>query len=253
MLTPTGAPLVHAARRARRRAERRVPRRRHRGRARASASAPASASVVDVSLLGAAVWTLGDRPRRRLRASGVEAKPHSPGKALSGTVLIGTVSAPADERWLSLNMLDQERHWAPTCRALGLDELIDDPRVRDHRGAQPNVCASCTTSSSPRSASLPLAELKARLAAEDTIFSTMSSPNEVIDDPQVRGQRLHAARTRAIPTARLSSAPMQFDGAGLEIRRRAPDDRRAHRRGVRARSASTPARSHGCASWERWS
>ena len=37
-----GAPLVHAARRARRRAERRVPRGRRRGRARSSASAPAS-------------------------------------------------------------------------------------------------------------------------------------------------------------------------------------------------------------------
>ena len=30
-------------------------------------------------------------------------------------------------------MLDPERHWAPTCRALGLDELIDEPEYATAR------------------------------------------------------------------------------------------------------------------------
>ncbi len=69
---------------------------------------------------------------------------------------------------------------------------------------------------------LPLDELKARLAAEDTIWSTMSSPNEVIADPQVEANG-YMPRVPGHPTARLSSAPMQFDGTGLEIHRRAPE------------------------------
>ena len=37
----------------------------------------------------------------------------------------------ADARYLLLNMLDDTRHWAPTCAALGLDELVDDARFVD--------------------------------------------------------------------------------------------------------------------------
>ena len=31
----------------------------------------------------------------------------------------------ADGRWVSLMMIDEERNWAPACRALGLEDLID--------------------------------------------------------------------------------------------------------------------------------
>jgi formyl-CoA transferase len=66
-----------------------------------------------------------------------------------------------------------------------------------------------------------LGDLKARLSAQDTIFSAMASPIEVLDDPQVRANGYmpsHPDHDRA----RLTSAPVQFDGQGLEIRRRAP-------------------------------
>ena len=177
------------------------------------------ASVVDVSLLGAAVWTLGV-DLVATAASGVEAKPHSPGQALSGTVLIGTFHT-ADARWLSLNMLDQDRHWAPTCRALGLERLIDDPRYATTEARGPHIGELHELFVATIGA-LPLDELKTRLAAEDTIWSTMSSPNEVIADPQVAANG-YMPRVPGHPTARLSSAPMQFDGTGLEIHRRAPE------------------------------
>jgi crotonobetainyl-CoA:carnitine CoA-transferase CaiB-like acyl-CoA transferase len=176
------------------------------------------ASVVDVSLLGAAVWTLGI-DLVATAASGEEAQPHTTGQALSGTVLIGTYRT-ADDRWLSLNMLDQERHWEPTCRALGLDELLDDPDYATVEIRQSNTPALHELFVA-RIASLSLDDLKRRLAAADTIWSTMASPNEVIADPQVAANS-YLPRVPGHPTARLSSAPMQFDGSGLEIRRRAP-------------------------------
>ena len=117
-------------------------------------------------------------------------------------------------------MLDQERHWEPTCRALGLDQLIGpDYETVEQRAA---VVQTLHAQFTERIASLPLADLKARFAAEDTIWSTMASPNEVIADPQVEAN----GYMPAVPghaTGRLTSAPMQFDGKGLEIRRRAPE------------------------------
>jgi formyl-CoA transferase len=117
-------------------------------------------------------------------------------------------------------MLDQERHWAPTCRALGLDALLDDPALAtvDGRTAAVERLHEAFTAAI---AARPLAELKQRLAAEDTIWSTMASPNEVIADPQVDANG-YLPRVPGHPTARLASAPMQFDGDGLEVRRRAP-------------------------------
>lgn len=127
----------------------------------------------------------------------------------------------ADDRWLSLNMLDQERFWAPGCRALGLEELIDDPRYATTEARTERV-DELYDRFVERIGSLTLAELKERLSAEDTIWSVMASPAEVIADPQVEANGYMPA-VPGHPTARLTSAPVQFDGRGLEIRRRAPE------------------------------
>jgi len=163
------------------------------------------------------VWTLSNDlvPTTIL---GHEPPRHVAGKSLS-SVLVGSFRT-ADERWLSLNMLDPDRHWEPTCRALGLEELLDNPEY---------ATAAQRMQKAPelhpvfveRIASLTLADLKERLSAHDTIFSSIASPTEVIDDPQVlaNGYMPHHPNH---PKARLSSSPMQFDGHGLEIRRGAP-------------------------------
>ena len=202
------------------------------------------ASVVDVSLLGAAVWTLsvdlvataatGRRGRSRT----------CPAARSAGRCSIGSYRT-ADGRWLSLNMLDQERYWEPACRALGLERLIDDPDYATTEARQRARRTSCTTSSSRRSARSPLDDLKARLAAEDTIWSTMASPSEVDRRPAGRGQRLHAHGAR--PPDRATHVRT---GA---VRRRGPRDppararhRRAHRRGLARDRLRRDARSHNC-------
>jgi crotonobetainyl-CoA:carnitine CoA-transferase CaiB-like acyl-CoA transferase len=174
-------------------------------------------TVVDVSLLGAAVWTLSNDlvPTTILQE---EPKRHVAGKSLS-SVLVGSYRT-ADERWISLNMLDPERHWEPTCRALGLEELIDRPEYATAAQRQeraPELHPVFTE----RIASLPLADLKARLSAEDTIYSAIASPTEVIEDPQVIANG-YLAPHPAHERARLASSPMQFDGDGLAVKRAAP-------------------------------
>jgi crotonobetainyl-CoA:carnitine CoA-transferase CaiB-like acyl-CoA transferase len=174
-------------------------------------------TVVDVSLLGAAVWTLSNDlvPTTIL---GVEPPRHVAGKSLS-SVLVGSFRT-ADERWISLNMLDPDRHWEPACRALGLDELLDNPdfaTAAQRQERAPDLHPIFVE----RIASLTLADLVERLSAHDTIFSSIASPVEVINDPQVLANGYMAPHPDH-PRARLSSSPMQFDGKGLEIRRAAP-------------------------------
>jgi len=175
------------------------------------------ATVVDVSLLGAAVWTLSNDlvPTTIL---GTEPPRHVAGKSL-GSVLVGSYRT-ADDRWISLNMLDPERHWEPTCRALGFEDLIDRPEyataaLRAERAGELHPLFT------ERIHSLTLAELRERLSAHDTIYSAIASPEEVVNDPQVLANG-YMPKHPDHPRARLSSSPMQFDGHGLEIRRAAP-------------------------------
>ena len=119
-----------------------------------------------------------------------------------------------------LNMLDDVRHWPPLCRALGLEALIEDPRFADSESRRTNAEELHTLFTDAISARTR-AETVAALAAEDTLFSTMASPLEVIDDPQVVANGYlvqHPTEARA----RLAAAPMQFDDEITEVKRAAP-------------------------------
>jgi crotonobetainyl-CoA:carnitine CoA-transferase CaiB-like acyl-CoA transferase len=117
-------------------------------------------------------------------------------------------------------MLDPERHWEPTCRALGLDELIgrDEYATAAQRAERAPQLHPIFVE---RIGSLTLAELKERLSAHDTIYSAIASPVEVIADPQVIANG-YLAPHPAHERARLASSPVQFDRHGLEVRTGAP-------------------------------
>jgi crotonobetainyl-CoA:carnitine CoA-transferase CaiB-like acyl-CoA transferase len=174
--------------------------------------------VVDVALLNTAVWQLGVdlTATAILREDPVRFDTRGP----LPNPLIGPYRT-GDSRWLLLNMLDDTRHWAPTCRALGLDDLVSDPRFGDtaaraeHRVELRDLLAA-------RIASLALPELRDRLSEEDTISSALASPLEVVDDPQVLANGYLAAHPTR-PSVRLACAPMQFDNEMTAVRRPAPD------------------------------
>jgi crotonobetainyl-CoA:carnitine CoA-transferase CaiB-like acyl-CoA transferase len=119
-----------------------------------------------------------------------------------------------------LNMLDEPRHWPPAARALGLEALLDDPRFAEpaDRAANHEALHEIFVE---RIGSLLLADVVASLSAEDTLFSTLASPLEVIDDPQVIANGYFAQHPDD-PRARLATAPMQFDDQTVEVRRGAP-------------------------------
>jgi crotonobetainyl-CoA:carnitine CoA-transferase CaiB-like acyl-CoA transferase len=174
--------------------------------------------VVDVALLATAVWQLStdltataflrEEPRK---LSSTRSQLPSP--------MVGPYRT-ADDRWLMLNMLDEPRHWAPTCRALGLTHLLDDERLGDTEGRTAHAGELHATFEQAIAATM-LADLVKQLHDEDTIFSTLASPLEVIDDPQVLANG-YLAQHPTEPRARLATAPMQYDNELPEVRRPAP-------------------------------
>ena len=116
-------------------------------------------------------------------------------------------------------MLDEGRYWAPTCRALGLAELIEtyaDDASR--RAAWPEICNQLADAIG----ALGRDDLAERLEREDCIFSFVASPPEVVADPAVvENGYLMAHPTH--PPLRLAAAPAQFDDELPEIRRPGPD------------------------------
>jgi crotonobetainyl-CoA:carnitine CoA-transferase CaiB-like acyl-CoA transferase len=174
-------------------------------------------SVVDVALLGTAVWTLApDLVATTILRTDPE--PLGGGMVLSSP-LIGPYRT-GDGRWLLLNMMDDVRHWEPTCRALGLERLLDDARFADTAGRADHR-VELHDAFAATIGTAHYADLRAALAAEDTIFSVMAAPTEVIEDPQVVANGYLASHPDH-ERARLASAPCQFDDEPLVIRNGAP-------------------------------
>ncbi len=174
-------------------------------------------SVVDVALLATAVWQLSTDLTSTAYLREEPAKLQA-GKALSNP-MVGPFRS-ADDRWLMLNMLDDVRHWPPLCRALGFTDLVEDPRFVDSDARRANA-GELHARITERIRSLPLTEVVAVLAAEDTLFATMATPLEVIDDPQIVANG-YLAQHPTNPRARLATAPMQFDDEMTEVTRAAP-------------------------------
>jgi len=171
--------------------------------------------VVDTSLLNAAMWSLGPD----MAYSSIMGQ-QMPRMNLAGGVtspLVG-VHRTKDSRWIMLSMLDEPRYWAPTCRALGLPELVDQyVDDAERRAHWPEL----TPRFAAQIASQTREELEPRMREEGCIFSFFASPPEVLADPAVV-ENGYAMADPAHPRLRLSAAPVQFDDELPAARRAAP-------------------------------
>jgi crotonobetainyl-CoA:carnitine CoA-transferase CaiB-like acyl-CoA transferase len=171
--------------------------------------------VVDTSLLNAAMWSLG--PDMAYSSITGEQMPRM--KLASGVTspLVG-VHRTKDSRWIMLSMLDEAKYWAPTCRALGLPELVEQfADDRERRFHWPEL----TPRFAEQIAAQTRAELEPRLRDEGCIFSFFASPPVVLVDEAVVDNGYAMADT-AHPRLRLAAAPAQFDDELPTARRAAP-------------------------------
>jgi crotonobetainyl-CoA:carnitine CoA-transferase CaiB-like acyl-CoA transferase len=171
--------------------------------------------VVDTSLLGSAMWTLAP-DLAYTSIAGCE-PPRARAEPADRSPLVGQHQT-ADGRWLSLSMLDEDRYWAPTCRALGLAGLIDEfpdaaARSANRRHIYHQIDAAIAGSTHD--------DIDAALRAEQCIFSFYASPVEVLADTAATANG-YAVPHPEHPKLRLSAAPAQFDDELPNIRRPAP-------------------------------
>src|SRR5579871_609322 len=167
--------------------------------------------LVDTSLLNGAVWTLGpDLAYTSL--TGEEAPRRSASPARSPLV---ATHRTADARWMQLNMLDDDRYFAPTCRALGVPELIE--RYPDDASRRP-AWAEIGADFGKIIGAMTWPQVSARLRQEGCIFSLFASPAEVVEDSAVVANGYLMPHPSHGPL-RLSAAPAQFDNELPSIRR----------------------------------
>jgi crotonobetainyl-CoA:carnitine CoA-transferase CaiB-like acyl-CoA transferase len=97
-------------------------------------------SVVDVSLLGTALWTIGSDVLAALQGNYRQ----SPELGQPRTTLFNPLAANyrcADGRWLMICCLQPDKYWADLCTLLGREDLLADERFADMKRRSDNSTA----------------------------------------------------------------------------------------------------------------
>jgi len=141
-------------------------------------------SVVDVSLLGSGVWSLGHTVALTNHLGqlmqgpppGIHGSPVNP--------LVG-VYPTSDGRYMSLVMMQPGKYWADVCRHIDRPDLIDDPRFADAEKIAANT-ADAVEILTKVIATRTLAEWSERFATLAGPWAPVQDTLQVADDPQIR-------------------------------------------------------------------
>jgi crotonobetainyl-CoA:carnitine CoA-transferase CaiB-like acyl-CoA transferase len=171
-------------------------------------------SSVDVSLLGAAMWSM-QRPIAQSTMQGVDTLARPPADQ-PHNVLVNTYRA-ADGRFLSLCMLQADKYWARLCEVAGRPDLGADPRFADSEKRRAHV-AACLAELRAMFAGKTLAEWRVILKQQSGQWDVVQHVGEMHADGQVQANRyLQNVTCTAGIELPLVSLPMVFDRAALPI------------------------------------
>ena len=171
-------------------------------------------SVVDVSLLGTAMWTLSSDVLSALQGQ----RPRAIPTGMYVNPLVGSYRTQ-DGRHIQLVFLEADRYWADFCRVLEREDLIDDARFIDlhARGQHADELVALLQA---EFASGTFAEWKERLARIDAPWAPFQAVEELLDDPQVlANDYLGEVAVDGEPSYRLPNVPVQIDERPPELRR----------------------------------
>jgi crotonobetainyl-CoA:carnitine CoA-transferase CaiB-like acyl-CoA transferase len=164
--------------------------------------------VVDVSLLGSAMWamsgdivTAGLFDVDRVPVPSIT-EPRNP---------LVNVYKTRDGRWLQLVLLQPERFWPEFCVALGMDDLAEDPRFVTAE-AQAAHARELTKSIADAFSLIDLQTARERLGRIEGVWGVIQSPRELLSDPQaIANGYLVDSVSAADRPYRLVANPVQFD------------------------------------------
>ncbi len=173
-------------------------------------------SVVDVSLLATAMWTLSSDLLSVLQGRDI---PRPGERTNSPNPLTGTYRA-ADGRFIQLMMLQGDRHWPELCRALGREDLVDDPRFADIAARRANS-AECIAALDGEFGKRSFTQCKEVLRSVDVPWAPVQRMEELPDDPQVIANSYigEVEAAGGAPAYRLPAVPVQFDETPPALRR----------------------------------
>jgi crotonobetainyl-CoA:carnitine CoA-transferase CaiB-like acyl-CoA transferase len=164
-------------------------------------------SLVDVSLLGTAMWILApDIVMTRL----TEQEMPSFDRTQSPNPIVNSYRT-RDGRWLFLNMLQPDRFWPDLCRHIGREDLVTDERYASGMARFMNR-KECVQELAQTFASRTLAEWREILAPVEGVWAPMQSAREVGNDPQAIANGYLPEVDRGDGTTfTLVASPVQFD------------------------------------------
>ncbi len=172
-------------------------------------------SVVDVSLLATAMWTLSSDI---LAALGGDEPRASSGRGPLLNPVVGMYRTK-DGRHIQLVFLQADRYWADFCRTIGREDMIDDPRFSTLQARRDNA-AACVAELDQEFAKHTFAEWKAALAGLDAPWAPVQAVIELLDDPQVKANGyIGDVIVDGEPVYRLPAVPVLVDGHPPALRR----------------------------------
>jgi len=166
------------------------------------------ATVVDVSLLGSAIWAMGQGVAMSLLMQSPFGPP--PEATMRRNPLVNNYLTK-DGRYLSFCCLQAGKYWAPMCAAIDRPDLAGDPRFADHESLLNNSAAAIPILEGAF-AERPLAEWRERLADFVGQWTVVQDTLEVADDPQsVANGYVQPCQTASGTPFQLVAAPVQYD------------------------------------------
>lgn len=168
-------------------------------------------SVVDVSLLGSGVWAMGHgialaRAQKKPWLMARPGGPNAMANPLSG------IYRTADDRHVSLVMLQPQKYWADVCRHVGRPDLADDARfataelIAEHVEEGVELLREAF-------AARPLAEWAERFVTLAGPWAPVQDSVQVGDDVQVRANKY----VTQAGELELAASPVQFDTEPVDL------------------------------------
>jgi crotonobetainyl-CoA:carnitine CoA-transferase CaiB-like acyl-CoA transferase len=173
-------------------------------------------SVVDVSLLATAMWQISPMIVAS-RLFGFSKIPQGT-RPMSSNPGVGTYRT-ADDRFVSLILLQSDKHWADFVERLGVADMATDPRFADSAARAENA-AECVARLDEAFGSRPLDHWRTVLDSFEGVWSPFQTLDELYDDVQVRANGYLPTMTAGNgQEVALVASPAQFDEEPVAVSR----------------------------------